>query len=122
MKEILKKIAELKEKFEDSEKYLGIRFSKNSHEVGDSISISKGNPDREDSRDFPEFGSEEYGFLPDLPGTSAYDVDYWEEYVDLSDCRENGIRVYVISGIDYVEGEDRDEIILKNAEIVGILI
>ena len=114
-------IETLKEKFEDSDLYLGVRFEKKNRQIGDFIPVSKGNPDRLDSREFPDFDSKEYNNLPDLIGTSAYDIDYWENYIDLEDCKEDGTRVYVIAGDDYVEGEDYDEMIIINAKVIAIL-
>ena len=116
--EIIKeKIKELKEiKFD----YFGVRFEKKLREVGDFCGNSKSNIDRIDARDFPEYGTDEYNMLNDLNGTSAYDVDFWEEYIDLDDIDEE-YHVYLIAGNSYEEGEDYDEMIIKSAEVIAVI-
>jgi hypothetical protein len=57
-----------------SENYycVGFRFENLNRKVGDVCGNSKHNPDREDVRDFPEYGTDEYDSLPELNGTCAY--------------------------------------------------
>ena len=73
---------ELKERFED-ELYdyeaVGIRFEDKAREVGDVITeSSKHNIDREDEREFPEYGTAEYDEMEDLDGVSAWKIDEFE--------------------------------------------
>ena len=103
-------------------KYLGVRFEKLDRKVGDYCGNSKGNPDRLDSRDFPEYGNDEYSQLPNLEGTSVYDADYWDKYIDLEDCIAEELHVYVIGSNDYDEGEDYDEMIMTDAVVVGVIL
>lgn len=51
---------------------VGFRFENLDRKVGDVCGNSKHNPGREDERDFPEYGTDEYDSLPELNGTCAY--------------------------------------------------
>lgn len=63
-------------KNEETEEYYfedwGVRFDDKAYEIGETIPDSKDNTGREDERDFPEFGSDEYNELPDMPGASVW--------------------------------------------------
>jgi len=68
---------ELKEILEDLEwdhNAVGIRFEEKQYNVGDVIADSKHNADKEDEREFPNFNSEEYAELPELPGVSTWNT------------------------------------------------
>ena len=62
-------VAEIAEN--ESYEYVGVRFEDKVREISDVCECSKHNPDREDERDFPVYGSEEYEDLPELNGASA---------------------------------------------------
>jgi hypothetical protein len=59
---------------EEEYEYFGLRFEDKERELGEVCETSKHNPDREDERDFPAYGTEAYDELPELAGTSAYDL------------------------------------------------
>lgn len=74
---IIEMYAKVKEIFEANEnefEYIGIRFEDKEREIGDVCENSRHNPDRDDERDFPVFGSAEYEELPVLDGTSAWNL------------------------------------------------
>lgn len=50
----------------------GLRFEDKERQVGDLCENSRNNIDREDERDFPEFGTEEYEEMEEMDGASAW--------------------------------------------------
>jgi hypothetical protein len=72
--EMYAKVREIYEANEEKYCYIGIRFENKDREIGEECEWSKDNPDREDERDFPEYGTPEYDELPTLDGTSAWDL------------------------------------------------
>jgi hypothetical protein len=54
--------------------FYGLRFENKEHEIGEVCENSRHNPDREDEREFPEFGSDEYEEMIELDGTSAWHI------------------------------------------------
>ena len=124
-KKIEKTIKENKKDFE----YIGLRFENKEREIGGICENSKHNPDRDDDRDFPEHGSEEYNNLPEFNGASAWDLSkdvniYVEpNYADWKDKIDGwfiGEHCYIIVGNNTDNDLDRDydEIIIKNAKVV----
>ena len=129
--EMIEKVTEIAENTELF--YVGIRFEDKSRDVGEFIEdCSKANPDREDDRDFPEYGTTEYDELPELNGVCAYSYnsDAWiirsgffnEKDVENVEaiCLMN--HCYVIgtdSGIEY--GADDGEIIMPRATVLGAI-
>jgi hypothetical protein len=110
---------ELKDKFFDS---IGIRFENKVRKVGDTCEESKSNEGREDERDFPEFGSEEYEELEDAGGTSAYDMEFWEYTLDSGDTTiVNCEHIYLIGDSDYFNGEDQGELIFSDAKVLAVV-
>ena len=105
--------------------YFGLRFDGRALNVGDVLDNSKDNPDREDERDFPEYGTDEYDNLPELDGTSAWNANAikyfkWigrEEYFDADQ------HCYIIASNRTGEhpDPDADEILLRNPTVVGII-
>lgn len=78
------KVAEMKDLVEDLFKQIeeqdeyyvyGLRFEDKEREVGEICENSRNNIEREDERDFPEYGTEEYAEMEEMDGTSAWDVD-----------------------------------------------
>lgn len=72
---IEKQCKEALKKFEDMYYYIGIRFEDKDREVGEICECSKHNLDREDEREFPVYGTPEYDELPELDGTSAWNLE-----------------------------------------------
>ena len=82
MNQLNQLLNELKERFEN-ELYdfeaVGIRFEDKERTEGDVITeSSKHNVDREDDREFPEYGTAEYDEMEDLDGVSAWKIDEFE--------------------------------------------
>jgi hypothetical protein len=124
-KEIKREISDAIKKYEDNYKYFGVRFEKKDRVIGEVCANSKGNFDRIDEREFPDYDSPEYDMMPDLGGTSAYDAERYEDYIldTSSEITEfDGDRLYVIASNDYFEGEDRDEFIMPDAVVVGVIV
>ena len=130
MKEKVERIYnEAKEEF----KFVGLRLENKEREVGDICGKSKHNPNRDDSRDFPEYGSQEYKKLPEFDGTSSWDcrkvVNNFDsmvkgQFVDWEDevlFERN--HAYIIAGneVDNHIDRDYDEIIIKKAEVIAII-
>lgn len=62
---------------------IGVRYDNQLVSVDQELEHSKDNTDRDDSRDFPQYGSNEYNSLPCVDGTSAYLVaDAWDDEDD----------------------------------------
>jgi hypothetical protein len=111
--------------------FYGLRFEDKEREVGEVCGNSRHNFDREDEREFPEFGSDEYDEMTELDGTSAY---YLPEdgsiptyaYIGCYQKTDNdplmvsGEHCYIIGGD--IEGShddpDRGEILICDAVVV----
>ena len=103
----------------------GIRFEDKSRKVGDTIrEKSKHNIDREDERDFPDYGSDEYEEMQDLAGVSAWKLD--EFSFDGGQNNYLADHCYLIASDDvtYDDGFlllDQGEVILNNAKVLAVL-
>ncbi|QQE75236.1 hypothetical protein [Brevibacillus composti] len=122
------------EENEDKYTFIGLRFENKVREIGEVCERSRHNGDREDERDFPEYGTEEYEQMEELGGTSAWDMTptgygyhpgmHSLRRVDLSkDCREFFLadHCYVIAG-DYKgrhDCPDDGEIVIKDAVVIA---
>lgn len=106
--------------FESNEySYMGVRFDSREMKVGDLVGNSKDNFNRDDSRDFPEYGSPEYDDLDELNGACCYDCEVWEEMINIEKSYIE--HVYVIAGNETEYGEDRGELIIPRAKVIAIL-
>lgn len=114
-------IKEFCERYEyDTDEWCGIRFAEQDLEVGCVFGNSKHNPAREDERDFPEFGSDEYDNLDDLDGTSAW---HYNKQIGLTGSFYDWMHCYIIASKhigDHPEPDD-DEILLKDARVIAKL-
>ena len=81
--ELSNKIENIYNNFSDEYDYIGIRFEDEKRMVGDVCNNSRHNSDRNDERDFPEYGSQEYTGLEELNGSSAWNVCPGSSYSDL---------------------------------------
>lgn len=129
---------------ENAEQYsfVGVRYENHTYQVGDTMMPSKHNPDRDDERDFPEYGSMEYDDLPDLPGTSAWhvytsDFDYAKDidpskiyalqkpsHKDINDTMSGeALHAYVIAGNheDTHSDADHGEIVIIDPVVIKVL-
>lgn len=104
---------------------VGIRFDNKLYSVGDELPNTKDDPEREDERDFPEFGSDEYNDLPELDGTSAWETNaWWLKDKDFSSAdgfeTDHAEIIYgAISDDDY--SPDQGEILISDAKVAKIL-
>lgn len=100
--------------------FYGLRFEDKNRNVGETCENSKNNVDREDERDFPEYGSEEYDDMEEMDGTSA-----WGEESALMQIQENikykatifqSKHAYIIAGQDV--GWEQNNGVIDDGEIV----
>jgi hypothetical protein len=119
--------------------FYGIRFEDKSYSVGDVVANSKHNPDREDERDFPEYGTKEYEECEDLDGASAWRcVDSYGRFIDECLTSNGGWRetmdseafsmcdcehVYIVAGNreNTHDDSDENEIVIESAVVIGVL-
>lgn len=115
------------DEYQDEYKYIGIRFENKAYKVGEICENSRGNIEREDIRDYPDYGTDEYNNLPVLGGTCAYDLSQNRAY-DINTDRDNrpastqinAKHCYIIAGDKTAPdfAEDDCEIIIKNAKVI----
>lgn len=130
--EFYAKARELHATLEDEYTFVGLRFEDREYVVGDELDWSKANDDREDERDFPEYGSEEYDELPSMGGTSAWDmaasaiykISPWENRED--DARNHFIteHAYIIASNRKSQEDvalDDNEVVIADAVVMAVL-
>jgi len=133
MYELVKKIyAENEENYY----YIGLRFENKNREIGEECEWSKSNVDREDERDFPEYGTPEYDEMESMGGTSAWNLSamtdyYWPGFgrpprdIDVSkDCTRYFLadHCYIIAGNRKAPEHqpwDDGEIVISDAVVIA---
>src|SRR5690625_2501690 len=80
-KEMYEKAIELAKELEWDYDQIGIRFENRDLAIGDEVGTSKHNMDREDEREFPEFGTEEYEEMYELDGASSWHQSAWKNEI-----------------------------------------
>lgn len=124
-KEMYQTAVELLEELEWEFDSIGIRFEDRDLNIGDEVGCSKHNADREDEREFPEYGTEEYEEMYELDGASSWGEHAWEyellgnrkRFAD--DPANKGVlakHAYLIAG--GLSSEDHDELVLDEGEVV----
>lgn len=137
VKELFEIIEQMKEGERLSDYWVaGIRFEDKERSEGEVITDrSKHNVDREDERDFPEYGTEDYENMFELDGVSAWDLDFAEEVLTPSMHREEfyekdvkdvfiGKHCYIIAGDNTSnEGDalDHGEVVIVEPEVVKVV-
>jgi hypothetical protein len=126
--EELKKLvsAALTEDVQDEYYVIGLRFENLERNIGDVIEeCSKDNADREDERDFPEYGTPEYEEMEELEGISSWDINFWEvmnlnSYTDSTsfDCDH----IYLIGGEKHSFGPDDHELVIEDAVVIAKIV
>ena len=111
--------------------YYGLRFDSRDLDIDDVLEPSKSNIDREDSRDFPEYGTPEYDDLPELSGTCAYmifDGDRESRYTFLDNVLsfvddDDERKWYILGSKDAAEdeAEDEDEVVMIDPIVLEVL-
>lgn len=79
----MKEIIEMEiEELLDEGYMVGVRFEDLERKAGDTITDkSRHNNDREDERDFPEYGTDEYFGMAEFDGVSAYEAEFFDDYI-----------------------------------------
>lgn len=72
--EMYEKVKKIYNDNEDEYYCIGLRFEDKEREIGEECEYSRHNADREDERDFPDFGTDDYEEMELLHGTSAWDM------------------------------------------------
>lgn len=89
VKEFFEKINNIKDELLDEYWAVGIRFEEKERQVGDIITDkSRHNNDREDERDFPEYGTDEYFEMQEFDGVSAWEIEGFERAITPSFQKE----------------------------------
>ncbi|WP_251869211.1 hypothetical protein [Enterococcus italicus] len=116
------------EKFEDRElgfDFVGVRFENAEREVNEVLYFeSKDNSDREDVRDFPKYGSDEYEDLPDMGGVSSYDLEVYNDFFDPSFSINRGEHCYIIASYHAHRGNyeitcDEGEVVIARPTVLA---
>ena len=104
---------------------VGIRFEEKQYNVGDVLADSKHNAEREDEREFPNFNSEEYAELPELPGVSTWNTTTVKTVEDALRWHSH---CYIVVGDDRSWcdsiGEhvlDENELVIENGRVALIV-
>jgi hypothetical protein len=120
------------EQYEDEYRFIGIRFENKQREIGETCECSKHNRDREDDRDFPEYGSDEYEDMYEFDGTSAWSLadssvysvakKYGESDVNSLYCDTE--HCYIIAGqyrCNQNDDLDDGEVVIEEAKVLAQL-
>lgn len=109
--------------YEDDYLYIGVRFEDKARTVGEAVEdYSKSNIDREDEREFPEYGTEEYAEMEELNGVSAWSVAMKFDNGRNSDknAKTYTDHCYVLGSKKASIGLDNDEIVMENAVVLAV--
>jgi len=124
-KEMYEKAIELAEALEWDYDQIGLRFENRDLAIGDEVGTSRHNMDREDEREFPDFGTEEYEEMYELDGASSWHHTAWENVIlgDFMTKPEDPADKHVIADHAYLIGggyssESHDELVLDEGEAV----
>ena len=103
--------------------YVGIRYDNRDLPDDYAIEPSKHNHGREDEREFPNYGSDEYNAMPWLDGTCAWDINHsWCGISSLDTIRPNTDHCYIIASDSLGDSDycpDDYELLLHDAVVVG---
>lgn len=107
---------------------IAIRFDNRDLEVWTELDNSRHNSDREDERDFPEYGTEEYDDMEELDGTSAWTIDDGSGIYKPSRGLDSEVssffdHTYIIigDGVGIHDDTDHEEILIRNAKVYAKL-
>lgn len=128
--EMYAKVKEIYAANEDNFYYIGLRFENKDREIGEECEYSRHNADREDEREFPEYGTDDYEEMELLDGTSAWDMSLdstyeYSDYAASKDCANyfTTDHCYVIASNKVGQHDDPDvgEIVIKDAQVIAQL-
>lgn len=98
----------------------GVRFEEKERQVGEICENSRNNVDREDERDFPEYGTQEYEEMEEMDGTSAWCEESILSQLDslknLSVSMFGSKHAYVVAG--YSTGWEQNNGLIDDGEVV----
>lgn len=114
---------------------IGIRFEDKQREIGEECEWSRHNSDREDERDFPAYGTDEYQEMEVLDGTCAWDLESSVKYPGFGNRIDSYYldkeasycfipdHAYIIAGDKLGRHDDPDhgEILIKDAVVIAQL-
>ena len=110
--------------------HYGIRFENKERHVDDVITdLSRHNLDRDDERDFPAFGTDEYLNAAELEGVSAWDLDgQWLNCVGINkytdELHYDAGHCYIIASDDIANCDDaldENEIVMVDAKVIAVI-
>lgn len=120
-------IEEIIAKYEDDYELFGIRFEDKERQEGEEVTdCSRNNIDREDEREFPNFGTDEYNEMDEMDGISTWDVkanvNKWLWTAD----QFIGKRAYLIAGNSVGDEQlngliDEGELLISDGVVIAKL-
>lgn len=137
--EIRQAIIDARDTYASDYRFLGFRFAMEDYVIGSVVEqVSRSNANRQDERDFPAYGSDEYEELEELDGLCAYLLDKDEDYLDeliqriMRGYRDDMIytpnhytpHIYIM-GTDEIShswAEDYGEVILPDPTVISKII
>ncbi|GAK02294.1 hypothetical protein JCM19037_520 [Geomicrobium sp. JCM 19037] len=132
--EMYEAIEKAKEELEGEYNFIGIRFEDKERQVGEIIEdYSRHNDEREDEREFPDYGTEEYEEMEEFDGVSAWDVvasdeqySYRKEQADEPAKRGYITNHCYLIASKHVMGDpesilDHNEIVMIDAKVIAQL-
>ncbi|MEV3018528.1 hypothetical protein ABNB90_15440 [Paenibacillus larvae] len=129
VKEIYEANVRTPDNWETGYEFIGLRFEDKEREIGEICKCSRHNADREDEREFPDYGTDEYWEMEKLDGTSAWDMAHENTYeysawdAEQEDCRRCFLteHCYVIAGNNVRNHSDADygEIVIEDAVVIA---
>jgi hypothetical protein len=127
IEEMGKLVEKIQKNEEDNYNSIGIRFENKSREIGEECEYSKNNADREDERDFPEYGTDEYNKMSEMDGTSAWWISEFKSRISRQDKSRDAERFYCDVEHCYIIGgykgngdnADEGEVIIQEAKVIA---
>ncbi|WP_077297454.1 hypothetical protein [Virgibacillus pantothenticus] len=120
LKEVVERIIEQWENDEIEYDVIGVRFEDKERQVGDICERSRHNSDREDEREMPEYGTEEYEEMKLFDGTSAWNIHEFDDF----DSEYDSYHCYIIAGNrDVNKDDDLDvgEVVIEDAVVIEVV-
>ncbi|RFA36245.1 hypothetical protein CAI16_05505 [Virgibacillus dokdonensis] len=120
LKEVIERIREQWWNDEIDYDVIGVRFEDKERQVGDICERSRHNSDREDEREFPEYGTEEYEEMALFDGTSAWNIHTFDDF----DSDQDRDHCYIIAGDrDVNKDDDLDvgEVVIEDAVVIEVV-
>lgn len=116
----------LTEDAQDEYYVVGLRFENKVRQDGEIIKeTSKDNPDRDDDRDFPEYGTDEYKEMEEMEGISSWDIHFWKEMNlnSWSDSTSFDVEhIYLVGGERHSFGPDDHELVIEDTTVIAVII